>query len=72
MTTTTIKELSIHFTSIIMSFTLVGFSIYKLAKNESTDLYIALLTSVICVYIPSPLQLSNLIKSNNQNNTNNV
>lgn len=58
MSVENIKVLSIHFTSITLSLTLAGFSIYKLAKNEDTSLWVGVLSAVVGIYIPSPLQLT--------------
>lgn len=66
-TVTTIKELSIHFTSITLSLTLAGFSIYKLSKNEQTELWIGMLSSVVSLYLPSPLQVMGLFNKQNTN-----
>lgn len=56
-----IIEIGTFGTSIVFASALVGLSIYKLVNNEDIPLYIGMLSSIVGIFLPSPLnfKLSN-------------
>jgi len=44
-------------TTILLSVSLASLSIYKLIVNEDVPLYIGMLSSIVSLYLPSPLSM---------------
>lgn len=58
-----------YITGSIMSIALLGFSIYKLAVEPDSQLWLSILVSIVSLYIPSPIQITDLFKGKDDNNS---